>query len=195
MVSLFLVTKNKSSGRFEAVSGHGQGKTEMILPVDYEDQIRNIEQQVECLLRFQEENQADCVADPEMANALTESINFVSSKGVSYFDEKKIEAYFYSSKERKRLAKDEPPELGGFINKPIIKQKSNRGKDKEPEVFFYQDQSGANIYLHSLCQEFIEEYVGLPDAPSHIKVTCDYQTTVIDVVSAHQNWKLRKSVK
>jgi hypothetical protein len=169
-MTFYLVLKNKATKRFEAVGGQGKSKTEMILPIEFDEQIKNIELQVECLLHYQEENQEEIRADPEMATALAESINFVSSKGISYFDEKKIDNYFFSAKERKRPDKDCPPERGGFIDKPVIRQKSNRVKEKEHEVFFYQDQSGANIYLHYLCQDFIEQYVGLDKAPEYLKV-------------------------
>lgn len=166
-----LVLKNKTTKRFEAVGEAFKNSTEMVVPVDLEDQLKNVELQVETLLHFQEANQTEHMLDPEMASALIESINFVSSKGASYFDKKRIEDYFGSAKERKRANKDDLPELGGFIDKPIIKTKSKHQKDKESEIFFYQDLSGSNIYLHYLCQEFIEQYVGLEHAPEYIKVS------------------------
>lgn len=169
-MTFYKVRKNPTTKRLEAVGCKEKSMTEMIRPIDIEEQSKQIEFDVESLLHFQEGNQTEITSDPEMGAALTESINFVSSKGVSYFDETKIDSYFYKTKERKKPSKDNPPELGGFIDKPIIRQKSTRAKEKEAEVFFYQDQSGANVYLHFLCQEFIEQYVGIEEAPDYIKV-------------------------
>lgn len=168
-VELALIRKNQTTKRFEAVNSKHLNKTEMILPFELPDQLANIESQIECLLNFQETNMEAFQQDPELSKALEESINFVNMKGEIYFDKSRIEKYFFSAKERKRNL-NEPPELGGRIDKPLIKTKSWKNKIPEKTQFFYQDVHGFNIYLHYLCQEFLDEHFGLESAPDYIKV-------------------------
>ena len=166
-----MVRKNQTTKRFEAVGASEKNKTEMILGIDCEEQLKSIELQVESLLHYQDANQVELLLDSELGAALTESINFVAAKAATYFDTSRIDEYFLSAKQRKKANKENIPELGGFIDRPILRHKSSKAKEKEPEVFFYQDLNGANIYLHYLCQEFINQYVGLANAPEFIKVS------------------------
>lgn len=169
LIQLGLIRRNEATKRFEAAKPSGKNKTEMILPIGLAEQLQTVETQVQSLFEYQENNSDAFAQDPELGKALEESVHFVSAKSEIYFDAAKIESYFFSAKQRQKNARGEP-ELGGFIEKPFVRAKSNKPKQPEKEVFFYQDLTGANVYLHYLCQEFIEEDIGLEQAPETIEV-------------------------
>ena len=169
-IQLGLIRRNVATKRFEAATAREKNKTEMILSIGQSEQLQSVEAHIQSLFAYQDANQEAFVLDPELAKALEESIHFVSAKTEVYFDRDKIEKYFFSAKQRLKFAKEEP-DLGGFIDKPFVRTKSHKQKPPEKETFFYQDLNGANIYLHYLCQEFIEECIGLEQAPKVIEVT------------------------
>ena len=93
----------------------------------------------------------------------------MSAKTEVYFDRDKIVKYFLSAKQRLKFAKEEP-DLRGFMDKPSVRSNSHKLKPPEKETFFYQNLNGANIYLHYLCQEFIEKCIDLEQAPKVIEL-------------------------
>lgn len=169
LIELSLIKRNPLTKRFEAANSKQKNKTEMILPIELSEQLHSIESQIECLLNYQETNIEIFQQDPELGKALEESIYFVNSKSEIYFDKTRIEKYFFSAKGRMKYS-NQPPDLGGFIEKPVIRTKSLKSKLPEKELYFYQDAHGFNIYLHYLCQEFFDDHVGLDHAPEVIKV-------------------------
>jgi hypothetical protein len=173
-VVLALVQRNLETGRYEAFCDTGKNKTEMIQPVEIDNQLSLIENNVSILLNYQETNPEICQKDPEYRKAFEEAVHLVSSLGEPYFDAKRCDKYFHRPSKRKR-----PEDISHLDNMnatleeiPIIKRKSSKKVPEKP-VYFYQEIGGSNTYLHFLCQEFVDHAFAYEQLPKSIKVNFD----------------------
>lgn len=164
-IVLDLMKQNPFTKRFEVISNQGQAAEEskMIRCVTSSAFLTQMENEMAGLLHFQESNAEN--PDMEMSAAVNECVEFLSSRGVEYFDVKLANTYFDQDGNRVTLDQQLPPETVG--------QRKKSQKQPYKEVVFYQDRDGSNTYLHWLCQEFLEyehsheeEYMAKPQTTS-----------------------------
>lgn len=164
-IILDLMKQNPLTKRFEVLSNQGlvAEESKMIRCVAASTFITQMENEMAGLLHFQESNAEN--PDMEMSAAVNECVEFLSSRGMEYFDSKLANAYF--DQDGNRVTLGQVPSLD------TISQRKKSHKQAQKEVVFYQDRDGSNTYLHWLCQDFLEyqhskeeEYMVKPQATS-----------------------------
>jgi hypothetical protein len=185
-----LVRQNDETQRFEVKSGeNNKAGVEMIQGISIHEQTLRIEADISQLIAYQETNLESFQSDAGYSKAFEDSLNYISSKAEQFFDDQKIDEYFYGSKKRVFVKTEE------FMSKDRIELAKEREmlekkkKRVKPRVQFYQDASGSNTYLHELCLKYINLTYEEEEVPLSIK------GNVVEVLKVTQSNKLRKQVK